>query len=118
MHLRPFFLFWKRYLTMRTLRFGEKFEMVKNTIVALLLAKRGKYSTSFINSTLFLLVITAVIAGPIIAQNNPFASEVDRDAAENQQSVFSYDPYENSLSTIISSKPRDKIGRASCRERV
>ncbi len=109
MHLRPFFLFWKRYLTMRTLRFGEKFEMVKNTIVALLLAKRGKYSTSFINSTLFLLVITAVIAGPIIAENNPFASEVDRDAAENQQSVFSYDPYENSLSTIISSKPRDKV---------
>lgn len=108
MYLRGYFLFWKRYITARTLRFGAGFEKVKNTIVALLLAKRGKYSSSFINSTLFLLVITAVIVGPIIAQNNPFANEIDQNASE-QQSVFSYDPYENSLSTIISSKPRDKV---------
>ncbi len=108
MHLRGYFLFWKRYLTVRTLIFGAEFEKVKNTVVALLLAKRGKYSSSFINSTLFLLVITAVIVGPIIAENNPFANEIDQNAAE-QQSVFSYDPYENSLNTIISSKPRDKV---------
>ncbi len=106
--VKLYVLFWRRYLARHLLAFGKRFEQVKNLFVALLIAKRGKYSSSFLNSTFFLLVIAAVVAGPIIAQNNPFSNTTGIEASQSQQ-VFAYDPYETSLRTNFSIKPRDKV---------
>jgi len=106
-----FFAFFRGYLVQKTLFLGGQFEALKDVAVSFLIAKRGKYSSSFLNSSLIILVAIAVVAGPIVAENNPFtplfvAQQVNQ---QNQSSVVSYNPYETALSTIISSKPRDKV---------
>ena len=104
-----FLLFWKRYLTARIVGSGRKFEASKDIVVAFLLAKRGKYSSHFLNGSFFILITAALVGGPTIAENNPFISSLQTNSAVYQAGVVSYNPYESSLSTVISIKPRDKI---------
>lgn len=105
--LGDFFRFLGEYFKSRLIGIGVGFEKLKDLIVALLIIKRGKYSTSFLNVSFFFLVGAALIAGPIIAQNNPFIATSNNEAYK--ESILSYNPYDNSLSTVISAKPRDKI---------
>ena len=107
--LREYLVFLKNYTKSRILSFGRWFENLKDIIVALLVAKRGKYSSHFLNSSFFLLVAAVIIGGPTIAENNPFISSLQQNNNIYQAGVVSYNPYENSLSTVISTKPRDKI---------
>ncbi len=107
--LREYLLFLGRYGKSRIINFGQKFESLKDIIVALLVAKRGKYSSHFLNSSFFLLVAAVVIGGPTIAENNPLISSFQQNQNTYSAGVISYNPYENSLSTIISAKPRDKV---------
>ncbi len=102
--------FIRRYLTVRLVRFGQGFEQLKDVVVAFLIVKRGKYSTSFLNTSFFLLVAAALIGGPVIAENNPFISSLDQQqrTGSYQATVVAYDPSQNSLSTVVSVKPRDK----------
>ena len=105
-----FLLFVKEYTVKKTLAWSKQFEALKDFIVSFLIAKRGKYSSSFLNSSLVVLAATAFIAGPIIAENNPFSPLfTQKYDGQNQANIVSYNPYETPLSTIISSKPRDKI---------
>jgi len=108
--LSEFVNFFKGYLFQRILNFGHSFEGLKDVIVALLVVKRGKYSSSFLNTSFFILVAAGVIAGPTIAENNPFSPLLgNRYEPQNLATVVSYSPYDTALSTIISSKPRDKV---------
>lgn len=107
--LNEFLIFLKDYARSRILNFGRGFENIKDIVVAVLIAKRGKYSSHFLNSSFFLLVAAVVIGGPTIAENNPFISSLQQNNNIYQAGVVSYNPYENSLSTVISAKPRDKI---------
>lgn len=107
--IKDYFSFFYQYLKTRALSFGKNFEKLKGVIVALLVVKRGKYSTSFLNSSFFLLVATAFIGGPIIAANNPFVSSLRGTSQASEAAVVSYNPYTNPLSTVISVKPRDKV---------
>jgi hypothetical protein len=108
--LSEFVNFFKGYLFQRILNFGHSFEGLKDVIVALLVVKRGKYSSSFLNTSFFILVAAGVIAGPIIAEKNPFSPLLgNRYEPQNLATVVSYSPYDTALSTIISSKPRDKV---------
>src|SRR3989344_8251912 len=107
--LREYLVFLKNYGKSRVFNFGRRFENLKDIIVAGLVARRGRYSTHFLNSSFFLLVAAAVIGGPTIAENNPFVSSLQQERSATSAGVVSYNPYENSLSTIISVKPRDKI---------
>lgn len=105
-----FFAFIRQYSIKKTLSLSQQFEAVKDVVVSFLIAKRGKYSSSFLNSSLIILVAIAVVAGPIIAENNPFSPLFSQQYnQQNQSSVVSYNPYETALSTVISSKPRDKV---------
>jgi len=105
-----FFAFIRQYSVKKTLALSQQFEAVKDVAVSFLIAKRGKYSSSFLNSSLIVLVAIAVVAGPIIAENNPFTPLFSQQYnQQNQSSVVSYNPYETALSTVISSKPRDKV---------
>ncbi|MBI3620547.1 peptidoglycan DD-metalloendopeptidase family protein [Candidatus Roizmanbacteria bacterium] len=106
--IREFLLFLRRYSIGRILSWGVRFEKVKDFIVAFLVVKRGKYSSSFLNTSFLLLVAGAIIGGPAIAENNPLISS-SRDATAYQAGVVAYNPYENSLATVISAKPRDKM---------
>lgn len=103
-----FIVFLKDYVKSRLFNFGGWFENTKDIIVAFLIVKRGKYSSSFLNTSFFLIVAAAIIGGPIIAENNPFISSLEQ-GGKYQAAIVSYNPYESSLSTVISAKPRDKI---------
>lgn len=103
-----FLSFLREYIIHKTLAFSRQFEAVKDVVVSFLIAKRGRYSSSFLNSSLIIFVAIAIVAGPIIAENNPFAFTQEY-TQQNQSSVVSYNPYETALSTVISSKPRDKV---------
>ena len=105
-----FLTFIREYTIKKTLALSQQFEALKNVAVSFLIAKRGKYSSSFLNSSLIVLVAIAIVAGPIIAENNPFTPLfVQQYNQPNQSSVVTYNPYETALSTVISSKPRDKV---------
>jgi murein DD-endopeptidase MepM/ murein hydrolase activator NlpD len=101
--LIEFIHFVKDYFLSRVFFLGKNFEKIKDLIVAFLLIKRGKYSASFLNISFVFLVATAIIAGPIIAENNPFASSSTEFI--QQDLVLAYDPYETSPTTLISKKP-------------
>ena len=107
--IREYSIFLFHYLRSRVLNFAVGFEKLKDVIVALLIVKRGKYSTSFLNTSFIMIVAAAVVGGPIIAQNNPFIRALEQTPSSYQASIVSYNPYESSLSTVISVKPRDKI---------
>ncbi len=107
--LKLFLAFGKEYFQSRLFGFGRRFESLKDILVAFLIVKRGKYSSSFLNTSFLMLVAATIVGGPIIAENNPFISTFEQKAGSYQASVVSYNPYEGSLGTVISVKPRDKI---------
>ena len=107
--LKLFVVFIKDYFKSRLINFGKSFEKIKDLFVAFLIARRGKYSQSFLNTSFFLLVASAVIGGPIIAENNPFVASFEDTSAKYQATEVSYNPYEGSLQTVISAKPRNTI---------
>lgn len=107
--LKLFLAFSKEYIQSRLFGFGRGFESLKDILVAFLIVKRGKYSSSFLNTSFLMLVAATIVGGPIIAENNPFISTLEQKTGKYQASVVSYNPYEGSLGTVISVKPRDKI---------
>jgi len=109
--LLRFLAFLKEYFLGKALVFARRFEAIKDLIVALLIAKRGRYSTSFLNTSFFILVISILIGGPIIAENNPFISSLGSEEIQQTGGEVSYNPQENSLTTIVSAKPRSGIER-------
>ena len=106
--LKLFSVFLAEYTKDRLKGFGRGFEGIKDLVVAFLVVKRGKYSTPFLNISFFILVTATLIGGPTIAENNPFLSSLSTKRTM-QESIFAYNPYETTLGTIISAKPRDKI---------
>jgi len=102
--LREFLEFSKNYFVSKAVSFGKNFEAGKDIIVAFLTIKRGRYSSSFLNTSFFLIVLTALIAGPTIAENSPFFNGVNE--SSSQASLVSYNPYEGSLGTTVSVKPQ------------
>lgn len=107
--LREFILFGKDYFKARIVRFGHWFEGLKNIVVAFLVVKRGKYSSSFLNTSFLLLVVSAFVAGPIIAENNPFVSSLSQSQGSTQSAEIAYDPTEGAVGTVFSDKPRSTI---------
>ena len=107
--LSEFIRFFRSYIHTRILQIAHGFEHVKDVIVAILVVKRGKYSSSFLNTSFFVLVATVFIGGPTIAENNPFLQSLEGSGASSQGAVVSYNPYENSLLTNFSIKPRSEV---------
>jgi len=96
-----FTVFLKDYFFSRLLSAGRVFESIKDLIVAFLIVKRGKYSSSFLNTSFLMIVAATIVGGPIIAENIP---------TNNYQAlVVSYNPYAGPLSTDFSVKGRDKV---------
>ncbi len=102
------------YFKEKALNFGGRFESFKDIIVAILVTKRGKYSQSFLNTSFFFIVASAIIGGPTIAKNNPFVRQVTN--ARTQNIAIEYDMARDNISTIVSIKPRDKVISYTIRE--
>ena len=99
-----FLAFLKGYLLSRFFGAGRGFEAIKDVVVALLVVKRGRYSSSFLNTSFLMIVAAAVVGGPIIAENTPFLQSLNNQN-NNQALVVSYNPYGGSLGTVYSVKP-------------
>lgn len=104
-----FSIFLKDYFLSRLLSAGRVFESIKDIIVAFLIVKRGKYSSSFLNTSFLMIVAAAIVGGPIIAEKTPFLQSPNNQNNNYQAMVVSYNPYAGSLSTVFSVKPRDKV---------
>lgn len=104
-----FLFFLKDYFKARLIRFGQIFEGAKDLIVAFLIVKRGKYVSSFLNSSFVILIGATLIGGPIILENNPFVSSLEQRPSNFQAAIVSYNPQGGTLSTVVSVKPRDKV---------
>ena len=104
-----FIRFFLAYIKSRLINWYVRFEKGKDVLVAILVVRRGKYSQSFLNTSFFLLVASAVIAGPTIAENNPFLSSYIPAEQEASQSVIDTDIYSLPVDTTISRKPRDRV---------
>lgn len=107
--LIAFIQFLITYSKSRFIFFGQNFEKVKDLIVAILVVKRGKYSQSFLNTSFFILVSAALVAGPAIAENNPFIAGYLPQADAPDQAVLETDIYSLPIDTTISQKPRDRV---------
>lgn len=103
--LRVFFSFFKDYFVSKLLATAKGFEAIKDVVVAFLIVKRGKYSSSFLNSSFLVIVAAVVIGGPIIAENSPFINAQEQPTS-SQSSIVTYDPYGSNLSTVVSDKGR------------
>ncbi|MGB9883320.1 MAG: peptidoglycan DD-metalloendopeptidase family protein [Microgenomates group bacterium] len=99
-----FVSFLKKYFLDRIIRAGLLFESFKDLVVALLIIKRGKYSSTFLNGLLLMVVAVALVFGPVIAQNSPFIAQVEQQSSY-QNSIIAYNPYESTVSTVVSVKP-------------
>ena len=104
-----FAVFLRNYFLSRLLSAGRAFEGIKDLIVAFLIVKRGKYSSSFLNTSFLMIVAAAIVGGPIIAEKTPFLQSLNNQTNNYQALVVSYNPYAGSLSTVFSVKPRDKV---------
>lgn len=113
---RTFIAFLKNYFLSKIKLYGVRFESMKDVVVALLIVKRGKYSSSFLNTSFFLLIVIVLIAGPAIAENNPFDTSIENPPQYFQSESLSFDPFENPITTIISAKPRSGIEKYKVRE--
>lgn len=110
LEITEFVHFTTHYFKGHLITYGTRFERVKDLIVAVLIVKRGKYSQSFLNTSFFLLVSAGIIAGPAIADNNPFIADyLNASQASSSSSVLDVDVYSKSTNTTFSQKPRDTI---------
>jgi len=100
-----FITFLRNYFLSRLISAGQVFEGVKDIVVAFLIVKRGKYSSSFLNTSFLIIVAATIVGGPIIAENTPFLTTLDNQNSDNKAVVVSYNPYGGSLGTVYSIKP-------------
>ncbi len=99
-----FIIFLKDYFLSRLINAGRVFEGIKDIIVAFLIVKRGKYSSSFLNTSFLIIVAATIVGGPIIAENTPFLQSLNNNN-NYQAAILSYNPYGGSLGTVYSVKP-------------
>lgn len=109
--LREYISFLRNYFVSHIIRFGVFFEKTKDVIVAILVIRRGKYSSSFLNTSFVILVVSIVIGGPVIAESHPALTKVfsrNREAP-TEVSTISSDIYSMPFQTYISQKSRDRV---------
>lgn len=106
-HFKDYIQFLFGYSIVKGKGFGLVVEDIKSFIIAILMAKRGKYSITFLNTVFFGIAVVVYSFSPVIAENNPFVEKEEFIAADFLS--LEYNPQQNSIITEISVKPRDKI---------
>lgn len=81
--LKEWILFLYGYSRKKLLKFGARFEKVKDVLVDFLLVKRGRYSKHFLNISFLFLVAGAIVGGPSISQYYPSVKRGSSDPGED-----------------------------------
>lgn len=100
-----------KYLFKKTRISALHFETFKDSVVSILIAKRGRYSRSFLNLSLFLLTVAAVIVSPVIASSYPGVNKEELAEFKAPSAIkTSLNQSELGAATVISTnKPRDRV---------
>jgi murein DD-endopeptidase MepM/ murein hydrolase activator NlpD len=100
-----------QYIQDKLVSFGKWFETYKDSLVSILMTKRGRYHGSFLNLSLFVLVMSGIIAAPHISSYYPTlgAGEVLSSVAPPSATVADLNTEGMSMATEESTKPRDQI---------
>lgn len=86
------------------------FEHGKDSLVDILLTKRGRYSKPFLNISFFFLVAGAIVGGPAIAQYYPTVPQDNFvSSTSDGMELSAISQGELSITTVISDKPRFEI---------
>ncbi|MBI4130778.1 M23 family metallopeptidase [Candidatus Roizmanbacteria bacterium] len=90
---------------------GKYFEYYKGYVVELLMAKRGRYQSSFLNLSVFVLVVSGILAAPHISSYYPTLAqgEVLSSVAPPSATVTELNLEQMSMTTQISDKPQDRV---------
>jgi len=112
--LRREFIDWLQafllYLSQKLKTGAFHFETLKDELVSFLMAKRGRYSRSFLNVSLFLLIAVGILGAPIIAETYPTVAKEKLDQFPSPSTLLtSLTAQEFETKTMISQKPRDKV---------
>lgn len=100
---------WMNYLVHKGKRFGTWFETNKDILVDILMARRGGYQRPFLHFSVSVLVLTAILAAPALANSYPGRStNVLADFTPPSAVVSSLDLSEYGIQTQVSEKPRDQ----------
>jgi murein DD-endopeptidase MepM/ murein hydrolase activator NlpD len=106
--------FLRRYSASRATAMLQVLDEIKGLVVRLLLLQRGKYATSFLNTSFLVLLVLVFVSAPTIAQNNPFQSGIDDFGAEDYtynlgERIINLDEAGVSMETIRNRDIRDKV---------
>jgi murein DD-endopeptidase MepM/ murein hydrolase activator NlpD len=103
---------WLRFLYFyshkRTLIGATHFEKGKDTLVDLLLVKRGRYSKHFLNISFLFLLTGAILGGPVIAEYYPTVKQ-NTAQDEDPYSLTGISEEDLVTTTLVSDKPRFEI---------
>lgn len=103
-----FLSFFFSYIKDKVVSFSNFFETNKNTLVRLLMAKRGRYNRPFLHIATMGVLGIGVILAPYLASTYPvFSSNTAENTNENVRQSIAVG--EDVFKTSISQKPRDKI---------
>jgi murein DD-endopeptidase MepM/ murein hydrolase activator NlpD len=101
---------WYAYIFRRLRRFGRWFETNKNTVVDVLIARRGEYQRPFLHISVIFLVIVGLLSAPILAHTYPGGvTSALAQFTPPSAVVSSLDFSEYGIQTQVSEKPRDQI---------
>lgn len=108
------FLFFKDlniYLSKKARKFGRWFERNKGYLVTILMTKRGRYQTPFLNISLFVLVVVGILAAPYLSAYYPTvgSGEVLSSVAPPSSTISNLNFEESGFGTEISEKPRYEV---------
>lgn len=99
---------WWIFLEKRFVSIGTKFEARKDTIVDILLARRGSYQWPFLHLSLVVLLIAGFAAAPIVASSYPGSSQALNEYTPPSAVIAPLDLSEG-IQTQRSEKPRDQV---------
>lgn len=101
---------WLHYMERKLGRFGYWFETNKNSLVEILMARRGTYQRPFLYFSLSILLVVGVMSGPILASTYPGGLPAAlAEFTPPSAVVSSFDLTEYGVQTQISEKPRDQV---------
>lgn len=99
----------KKYLEIRFKKWAVGFEAAKDYLVDLLLAKRGVYGRSFLNSSLAVLVAAGVLSAPIVANSYPGTDKNFNDFTPPSAVLGALTTATNETSTLKGDRGRDQV---------
>lgn len=99
----------KKYFQVRVARSIVNFEIGKDHLVNFLLTRRGVHTRSFLNTSIFMLLATGVLGGPIIANTYPGTTPDYQNISPPSAVLGALTTAEGETQTIKPDRVRDSV---------